>query len=67
MKNVFTEILLSQKERFEKPAYNRAVVIDIEKAKVQTIVEPRRAGKYSILKLAIAGLLFCRQGVTLKN
>jgi len=57
MKKVFTEILLSQKERFEKPSRNRSVVIDTERAKVQTIVGPRRAGKSSILKLAIAGLL----------
>lgn len=57
MKRVFHEIFLSQKERFEKPEHVRYVSIDPEKKKVKTITGPRRAGKSSLLKLTIAGLL----------
>lgn len=62
MKRVFTEIILRQKEQFEAPVKGRSMVIDPTKAKVQTIVGPRRAGKSSLLKLAINHLL--QQGVT---
>lgn len=57
MKRVFIEILLSQKERYETPAYGRKTLIDPEKRKVQTITGPRRAGKSSLLRLTIADLL----------
>jgi predicted AAA+ superfamily ATPase len=62
MKKVFTEIILRQKEQFEKPEKTRSLILDPTKAKVQTIVGPRRAGKSSLLKLAINQLL--KQGVT---
>lgn len=57
MKRVFIEILSSQKERFQKPAHNRAVTVNTKIQKVQTITGPRRAGKSSLLKLTIADLL----------
>lgn len=57
MKRVINEILLFQQERFEKPIHERSLIIDPEKAKVKTITGPRRAGKSSLLKLTIAGLL----------
>lgn len=51
------DILLSQKERFEKPAYKRSIVLNPDKPKIQAITGPRRAGKSSLLKLTIADLL----------
>lgn len=57
MKRVFIDILVSQKECFEKPVYHRAVTVNPEKEKVQTITGPRRSGKSSLLKLTVGSLL----------
>lgn len=57
MKRVLLEILAEAAGRFKVPAHQRALQIDPEKQKVQTIVGPRRAGKSSLLKLGIKQLL----------
>lgn len=61
MKRILYNILLSSKEYFVKPSYKRKVEIDVSKDKVQTISGSRRAGKSSLMKLALAQLL--EQGV----
>ncbi len=62
MKRVITEMLVFQKERFEKPLHERTVSLNVEKKKVKTITGPRRAGKSALLKLTIDGLL--SKGIT---
>jgi predicted AAA+ superfamily ATPase len=57
MKRLFLELLLSQKDRFEKPSFGRTTSINPGKQKIQTITGPRRAGKSALLKLTIASLL----------
>lgn len=57
MKELFSEIITFQKERFAKPVHQRDVTVDTDLQKVQTITGPRRAGKSSLLKLTIAQLL----------
>ena len=61
MKDVLLGILAETAERFKVPEQNRAIVLNPSKPKVQTIIGPRRAGKSSLLKLAIHNLL--REGV----
>ncbi len=53
--------MLRQKEQFAPPAHARSLLVNPSKPKVQTIVGPRRAGKSSLMRLAIGQLL--QQGV----
>jgi predicted AAA+ superfamily ATPase len=57
MKDVLIEMLAETAERFKVPKQNRAISLNPAKPKVQTIIGPRRAGKSSLLKLAIHKLL----------
>ncbi len=57
MKDVLLAILAETRERFRIPGQDRAISLDPAKPKVQTIIGPRRAGKSSLLKLAIHKLL----------
>jgi predicted AAA+ superfamily ATPase len=57
MKEVILEMLVESTERFRVPERNRTISLNPSKPKVQTIVGPRRAGKSSLLKLAINKLL----------
>ncbi len=61
MKDIILSILAETTERFRLPAHNRTLILDPLKPKVQTIIGPRRAGKSSLLKLAIHNLL--KEGV----
>ncbi len=57
MKDIIKEVLTETAERFKAPIYGRTLSIDPFKEKVQTVVGPRRAGKSSLLKLAVHQLL----------
>src|SRR5258708_36678218 len=57
MKDVLLGILAETCELSRVPEQNRAISLDPAKPKVQTIIGPRRAGKSSLLKLAIHKLL----------
>jgi predicted AAA+ superfamily ATPase len=65
MKSVLLQMLAESADRFKAPDYERTAHIDPFKRKVQTIVGPRRAGKSSLLKLAIHQLI--TQGVSWDN
>jgi hypothetical protein len=49
--------LAEAEARFRPPAFNRTIAVNPVKQKVQTVVGPRRAGKSSLLKLAVQQLL----------
>ena len=57
MKSLLKEILITHKERFKAPSFERMTAINLNLNKVQTITGPRRAGKSSLLKLSIQELL----------
>lgn len=57
MKDVLLEMLAESAQRFRVPEQNRVVSLNPARSKVQTIIGPRRAGKSSLLKLAINKLL----------
>ena len=57
MKGVLLEIFDEAAYNFTVPKFNRTLVLDANKQKVQTIIGPRRAGKSSLLKLSIHKLL----------
>lgn len=61
MKKQLLDILAMQRERFAKPEHSRAISINTDLNKVQTITGPRRVGKSALLKLTIDGLI--KQGV----
>ncbi len=61
MKRVFIEILTESKQQFYPELLDRDIVLNPDIKKVQTIVGPRRAGKSSLLKLAVLKLL--KQGI----
>ncbi|MBW7942899.1 MAG: ATP-binding protein, partial [Candidatus Kuenenia stuttgartiensis] len=61
MRRVFYNILQLSKEYFREPSHRREVKIEVSKNKIQTISGSRRAGKSSLMKLAIAQLL--EQGI----
>ncbi len=65
MKRTLIDILTLQKEHFVGPTHQRRVGIDLQMHKIQAVVGPRRAGKSSLLKLAIGQLL--EQGVGWEN
>jgi hypothetical protein len=57
MKEILLEILAETAGRFRIPEHARTLSLNPIKPKVQTIIGPRRAGKSSLLKLAIHKLL----------
>lgn len=57
MRRNVIEILTTHKERFTPPKFNRAIKMDVNLDKVQTITGPRRVGKSSLMKLTIQQLL----------
>lgn len=61
MRNLLHELIVFQKERFVKPAFDRATNVNTNLDKVQTITGPRRVGKSALLRLTIDKLL--QQGV----
>lgn len=61
MKGIIKDILLETQQRFKLPAHRREAKLDTQLSKLQAVIGPRRAGKSSLLKLAIASLL--EQGI----
>ncbi|HLF62307.1 MAG TPA: ATP-binding protein [Saprospiraceae bacterium] len=57
MKDLIKDILIDQQDRLKENIRTRSLMLDMTVPKVQTIVGPRRAGKSSLLRLAISGLI----------